>query len=123
MSRVTTAAEGLPRRAFTIAELEQMVAAGIIELDERFELFGGDVVPMVPKSIHHEVLKTALSMKWGRSPPGDLHHIVATTFRLTEDTYLEPDLVFFPKQGGYTGLNASTARLVIEIADTSLVYD
>ena len=44
MSRVTTAAEGLPRCAFTIAELEQMVAAGILEPDERFELIGGDVV-------------------------------------------------------------------------------
>ena len=34
----TTAAEGLPRRCFTVAELEQMVAAGILHEDERIEL-------------------------------------------------------------------------------------
>ena len=32
---ITNAAEGLPRRRFTVAELEQMTAAGIIEEDER----------------------------------------------------------------------------------------
>jgi hypothetical protein len=37
----TTAAEGLPRRRFTVAELEQMVVAGILEEDERIELIGG----------------------------------------------------------------------------------
>ena len=37
----TTAAEGLPRRRFTVAELEQMTAAGILDEDERIELIGG----------------------------------------------------------------------------------
>jgi hypothetical protein len=31
----TQAAEGMPRRRFTVAELEAMVAAGILEEDER----------------------------------------------------------------------------------------
>ena len=34
----TMAAEGLPRRRFTVAELQQMVAAGILAEDERIEL-------------------------------------------------------------------------------------
>ncbi len=38
---VTSAAEGLPRRRFTIAEVEAMVAAGVMEEDERVELIGG----------------------------------------------------------------------------------
>ena len=58
--KTTTAAEGLPRRPFTVAELEQMVAAGILDEDERIELIGGEVVPMSPKGNHHEVLKTLL---------------------------------------------------------------
>jgi hypothetical protein len=37
----TTAAEGLPQRCFTVSELEQMVAAGILHEDERIELIGG----------------------------------------------------------------------------------
>ena len=40
-ARVTTAAEGLPRRRFTVAEVEAMVAAGVMEEDERVELIGG----------------------------------------------------------------------------------
>ena len=54
MDRTTQAAEGLVRRRFTVAELEAMVAAGIIDEDERIELIGGEVVPMSPKGNHHE---------------------------------------------------------------------
>jgi Uma2 family endonuclease len=123
MSRVTTAAEGLPRRAFSVAELERMTAAGILDEDERIELIGGDVVPMAPKSLRHELVKNALNLRWARTPSADVLHTVATTFRLSEDTYLEPDLVFYPKAGGWLGLSASSAKLLVEIADTSLVYD
>jgi hypothetical protein len=41
-ARVTSAAEGLPRRRFTVAEVEAMVAAGVMEEDERVELIGGN---------------------------------------------------------------------------------
>jgi Uma2 family endonuclease len=119
----TTAAEGLPRRCFTVAELEQMVAAGIIEEDERIELIGGEVVPMSPKGNHHEVLKIALNLYWARRLPDDLQFATETTFRLSPDTYLEPDFVFYPKATGIVGLNAAAARLVVEIADSSLRYD
>jgi len=45
----TQAAEGMPRRAWTVAEVEAMVAAGIIAETERIELIGGEIVPMSPK--------------------------------------------------------------------------
>jgi len=51
---VTHAAEGMPRRSWTVAESEAMVRAGIIDEDERFGLIGGEVVPMSPKSDRHE---------------------------------------------------------------------
>jgi len=38
--RLTRAAEGLPRRRFTVAEVEAMVEAGIMDEDERVELIG-----------------------------------------------------------------------------------
>jgi Uma2 family endonuclease len=119
----TMAAEGLPRRRFTVAELEQMTAAGILDEDERIELIGGEIVPMSPKGNQHEVLKIALNLYWARRLPEDLHFATETTFRLTPDTYLEPDFVFYPKAAGIAGLSATTARLVVEIADTSLGYD
>ena len=78
---------------------------------------------MSPKGLTHETLKAALTMRWGRMLPDDLLYTVATTFRLSGDTYLEPDIVFFPRQGGWMGLSAMTAKLVVEIADSSLSYD
>lgn len=119
----TTAAEGLPRRRFSVHELEQMVAAGILAEDERIELIGGEIVPMSPKGNHHEVLKAALNVYWARRLPDDMMFVTETTFRLTPDTYLEPDFVFYPKATGIKGLTPETARLVVEIADSSLAYD
>lgn len=119
----TTAAEGMVRRRFTVAELEQMVAAGIIDADERIELIGGEVVPMSPKGNHHEVLKVELNILWARQLPDEVMLAQETTFRFNEDTYVEPDFVFYPKAVGIPGLKPGTAKLVVEIADSSLAYD
>jgi Uma2 family endonuclease len=119
----TNAAEGLPRRRFTVAELERMTAAGILEEDERIELIGGEIVPMSPKGNQHEILKASLNHYWVPRLPQDLRLVTETTFRLTLDTYLEPDFVFYPKATGIRGLSPATAPLVVEIADSSLGYD
>jgi Uma2 family endonuclease len=122
-ARVTSAAEGLPRRRFTVAEVEAMVAAGVMEEDQRVELIGGELVPMSPKGFEHEVLKTALLDRWYRLPDREADLVAATTFRLSEDTYLEPDVVIYPRTTGIRGLGASNVLLVVEIADSSLRYD
>ena len=122
-ARVTSAAEGLPRRRFTVAEVEAMVAAGVMEEDERVELIGGELVPMSPKGFEHEVLKTALLDRWYRLPVRRSRSCRRTTFRLSEDTYLEPDVVIYPRTTGIRGLGASNVLLVVEIADSSLRYD
>jgi Uma2 family endonuclease len=123
VARVTSAAEGLPRRRFTIAEVEAMVAAGVMEEDERVELIGGELVPMSPKGNHHEVVKTALLARWYRVTPDDVLLTPETTFRLSEDTYLEPDVVIYPRASGLRGLTGANVLLVVEIADSSLHYD
>jgi len=122
-ARVTSAAEGLPRRRFTVAEVEAMVAAGVMEEDERVELIGGELVPMSPKGIQHEALKAALLRRWYRAVPDDLDLVPETTFRLSEDTYLEPDVVIYPRASGIRGLSADNVLLVVEIGDSSLSYD
>ena len=40
----TTAAEGFPRRAFTVDDIARMIDAGIIGEDEKFELIEGEIV-------------------------------------------------------------------------------
>lgn len=121
--RTTQAAEGMLRRRFTVAELEAMVEAGILDEHERIELIGGEVVPMSPKGNHHEIVKHALTHYWARRVPDRLTFLTETTFRLTPDTYLEPDFVFYDKATGIKGLKAETAHLVVEIADSSFSYD
>jgi Uma2 family endonuclease len=123
MDRTTQAAEGLVRRRFTVAELEAMVAAGIIDEDERIELIGGDVVPMSPKGNHHESVKIALNAYWSKRIPDRFMLAQETTFRLTPDTYLEPDFVFFDRQTKLKDLRAGNAHFVVEIANTSYAYD
>jgi Uma2 family endonuclease len=123
VARVTSAAEGLPRRRFTVAEVEAMVVAGVMEEDERVELIGGELVPMSPKGNQHEVVKTALLARWYRASPGDILLTPETTFRLSEDTYLEPDVVIYSRTDGLRGLTGSNVLLVVEIADSSLRYD
>ncbi len=121
--RTTQAAEGMLRRRFTVAELEAMVAAGILDEDERIELIGGEVVPMSPKGNHHESVKHALIHYWSRRLPENLTFTTETTLRLTPDTYLEPDFIFFDKQTRLRDLRSGNAHLVVEIADTSFAYD
>jgi Uma2 family endonuclease len=122
-ARVTSAAEGLPRRRFTVAEVEAMVAAGVMEEDERVELIGGELVPMSPKGNHHEVVKTALLRRWFRAAPDAVELTPETTFRLSEDTYLEPDVVVYPSAMEPKDLNGPNVLLVVEVADSSRRYD
>ena len=119
----TQAAEGLPRRRFTMVDIEALVAAGCIHEDERVELVGGELVPMSPKGNRHEVLKVALLRRWYRAAPEDVELAPETTFRLSEDTYLEPDVVVYDRAGGLKNLSAESVFLVVEIADSSLRYD
>ena len=122
-ARTTTAAEGLPRRRFTVAEVEAMVAAGVMDENERVELIGGELVPMSPTGNQHEVVKTALLDLWYRIRPNEVRLTPETTFRLSEDTYLEPDVVIYPRPIELKNLTAANALLVVEIADSSLRYD
>ena len=121
--RTTQAAEGMLRRRFTVEELEAMVAAGILGEDERIELIGGEVVPMSPKGNSHEALKHALMHYWARRVPDRLTFTTETTFRLTPDSYLEPDFIFFGSDVRLADLSPDKSRLVVEIADSSFAYD
>lgn len=119
VERVTQTAENLERRRFTVAEVEALVAAGVMDEDERVELIRGELVPMSPKGHEHEVIKVALLQRWYRAAPDDCRLAPETTFRLSADTYLEPDIVIYPRASGLKGLSGPGVLLVVEIADSS----
>lgn len=120
---VTRAAEGLARRAFTISDLERMVEAGVIGEDERLELLGGEIVPMSPKGSHHEAIKSALNLHWGRLCPPDFTYVPETGLRLHPLTYLEPDFIVFARTVRLAEVKGPDVLLAVEVADSSLSYD
>jgi Uma2 family endonuclease len=126
---IPTAADGPARRAFTVDDVARMIGAGILGEDERFELVEGDIVMMAAKGIAHERIKSALLVAIARTLPDDLTMGVEVTLRLTDMTMLEPDIAVFPKalfrksSTGFARLEPGEARLVIEVAVSSLAYD
>ena len=121
--KTTRAAEGLERRLWTLAEIEAMVQAGIIDEDERFELIDGEVVPMSPKGAKHEHIKISLSKWWTRRLPDGIEIAQETTLRLNPNGFLEPDFVFFPSKTKIVDISPRTIFLAVEVADTSMRYD
>ena len=120
----TQAAEGLPRRRFSVAEIGAAVAAGIIREEERFELIGGEAVPMASRGLRHELVKMALQQHWFPlvlDTSTDL--ITETTLRVGEDGFYEPDFLFWPRSIPLKDVAAASALLIVEVADSSLGYD
>jgi Uma2 family endonuclease len=119
----TQAAEGLPRRSWTVADILKMMDAGIIQARERFELIGGEIVPMSPKGVPHETVKKDLSRFWFKAVPPDIDVITETTLYITDRDYLEPDFIFWPRSVGVKDLKPTDILLLVECADSSLSYD
>lgn len=78
---------------------------------------------MSPKGNQHEIVKTALLRRWYRLAPDHIDLTPETTFRLSEDTYLEPDVVVYPSGFEPKDLRGQNVLLVVEIADSSKRYD
>ena len=62
-------------------------------------------------------------MRWCRATPDTCNLTPETTFRLSDDTYLEPDFVVYEGSTKLAALSGSSVLLVVEIADSSLRYD
>jgi Uma2 family endonuclease len=122
-ANVTRAAEGFDRRSFTVAEILRMQDAGIIAEDENFELIEGEIVPMQAKTHVHELLKSNLTAAIVRALPERLWFGVEMTVYLSPSTFVEPDIVVFPKGLKLEDMKGSDLLLAIEVAATSLAYD
>jgi len=119
----TQTADGLPRWRWTVAEIEKMSADGYFYEDERFELLGGEIVPMSPKGRRHEVIRLELGYRFTRLAPEDIFVAPEPQFNLGPDTFLVPDLLLHPRATATPDVRGSDALLVVEVAETSLAYD
>ena len=122
-ANVTRAAEGFDRRSFTVAEILRMQDAGILSDDENFELIEGEIVPMQAKTHVHELIKSALTLGIARALPDNLWLGVETTIYLSPNTFVEPDLVVYPRGLKLETVKGGDILRAIEVALTSLAYD
>jgi len=120
---LTHAADGLERRAFTAQDVLRMVETGILGLEERFELIGGEIVPMSPKGIIHERMKVSLCTFLIENRGRGIEVAQETTLYLSDNTFIEPDFVLYSEQDGLENLSGEKVLLAIEVADSSLEYD
>lgn len=124
LSPTTRGAEGLDRRAFTIADVERMFEAGVLDRDEKFELIRGEIVPMSPQQLRHSVLRNRLA-RWlmGALPP-EIEVSQETTVRLRSDQLYDADILLSKQLNpAKSYLPLTEAFLVIEVADTTLARD
>jgi Uma2 family endonuclease len=120
----TRAADGLPRWRWTVAEIEKMSADGYFHDEERFELVGGEIVPMMAaKGRRHELIRGELAFRYSRLAPPDVFVVSEPQFNLTDDTYLNPDILVHPAAIKTPDVRGGDVLLVVEVADTSLRYD
>jgi Uma2 family endonuclease len=106
-----------------VAEIERMAAGGYFRDDDRFELVGGEIVPMSPKGRRHEIVRAALAFRFSRTSPEGVFVVSEPQFNLGEDTYVVPDILVHPAGIKTPDVRGGDALLVVEIADTSLAYD
>jgi Uma2 family endonuclease len=119
----TQAADGLPRRKWTVSEILAMMKAGIIKQHDRFELIGGEIVPMSPKGVPHETVKKELNRFWTKALPSDIDILTETTLYINEHEFLEPDFIFWPRSIAVKDIKPKDIMLLVEASDSSLNYD
>ena len=110
----TLAAEGFPRRAFTVEDIGRMIDAGVLGEDEKFELIEGEIVMMAAKEVIHERVKSALLVAIARALPDDLTLGAEITLRLTDtDSGCHVEMAEVPVGGP---LNLIPRRLALAAA-------
>jgi Uma2 family endonuclease len=114
-------------RLFTVAEYYRMVDAEILKEDDRVELIEGEVVAMSPIGSHHAGCVAKLQALLHRALAGEpLIVWVQSPLRLSEYSEPQPDICALRARDDFymkSHPTAADALFVIEVADSSLMYD
>lgn len=123
--QLTREAEGLDRRAFSVEEVERMLEAGILDWDDKFELIGGEIVPMNAQNTPHLIIKSRVARWLGSALDATFDVGIDGTVKVGAEHLFEPDVFVArrldAKKRGFVGI--ADALLVIEVADTTLKRD
>lgn len=111
-------------RRFTVEEYERLVEQGFFHPEEKIELVDGAIFEMTPQSSGHAagVLFSQLALQ--PVVPATYHLRSQMPLALGLDSQPEPDLaVVLGHPRDYVAAHPTTAALVVEVADSSLVHD
>lgn len=115
------------QRLFNVTEYYRMVDAGILKEDDRVELIEGEIVEMSPISSRHNGCVDKLNRLLSdalRDKPFQVR--VQGSVRLSELSEPQPDVTLLHARADFYMESQATAAdsvLVIEVADSSLMYD
>ncbi|MEL6871473.1 MAG: Uma2 family endonuclease [Pseudomonadota bacterium] len=119
----TQAADGYPRKAWTVKEVLRLNEIGFFDGDgihrERVELIEGELVAMSPKGPLHENLRTALVFRWIKRCPDHLMIASESPVYLSGISAPEPDLCVYPAEYVIADVPPEEVILLVEVADSS----
>ena len=112
------------RDDMTLADIEVLVQEGAFTEYDRVELFDGRLVAMSPKGRRHEIVRGELAyLLTIRSERTDSFVVSEPQLNLTDNWFMNPDVLVHPKSLKTPDVRGPTTELVIEVADTSLDFD
>ena len=119
----TQAADGVPRLRWTTKDFDRLTELGVFAVDDRIELIGGELVPMAAKGDHHEIVRTKLQNWLIRRLPAVVNATEEMGWRPNSETYLEPDLMYYPSAAPVPYVPAEQVLLIIEVSHSSIWID
>ncbi len=120
---LTQAADGRPRRGFTNRDIVRMVEAGVIDMDESFELIMGEIVPVTPEFDRHAKARFRLSKIFIRALGDEWMAASEVSLFLAGDIEFKPDLHVFPSAMITENVRGPDVALAVELSSTTQARD
>lgn len=109
---------------YTVEAYFGLLERGLLSEDDRVELLNGVVVSMSPQSPRHAAVISILQHLPEQRLPTTMHVRCQMDLVLNDKQVPEPDLAVVDRTpSDYVAQHPTTARLVIEVADSSLPQD
>ena len=112
------------RHQFTVDDLKQFVAAGVLSEDDRVELIEGDLIDMSPINEPHAETVDTLNESLLPRVQQEARVRVQNPVRLSDLSVVQSDIAIVRRQRYRTGHpKPDDILLLIEVSDTTLAFD